>query len=212
MRRNLKRGLATLLSAMMVITAAPATSVFAVESQQQEGWSDDGYYYYFDEDGETLLEEKGKPTEVAATCSENAKTIYTSEHGGEFTVEKPDTKLAHTPAKAVKENETPATCTEEGKYEEVVYCDVCGEEISREEKKSDALGHVALDPVEEKNAKTESPLRMLTTGSRKKSRRSRYAVNLMAKNSGNAPSAVRPRQEQLKQLRHTQRLTRFRKM
>jgi len=158
MRRNLKRGLATLLSAMMVITAAPATSVFAVESQQQEGWSDDGYYYYFDEDGETLLEEKGKPTEVAATCSENAKTIYTSEHGGEFTVEKPDTKLAHTPAKAVKENETPATCTEEGKYEEVVYCDVCGEEISREEKKSDALGHVALDPVEEKNAKTaENP-------------------------------------------------------
>ena len=158
MRRNLKRGLATLLSAMMVITAAPATSVFAVESQQQEGWSDDGYYYYFDEDGETLLEEKGKPTEVAATCSENAKIIYTSEHGGEYTVEKPDTKLAHTPAKAVKENETPATCTEEGKYEEVVYCDVCGEEISREEKKSDALGHVALDPKEEKNAKTaENP-------------------------------------------------------
>ena len=36
-----------------------------------------------------------------------------------------------TPAKAVKENEVAATCTAEGSYDSVVYCTVCGEELSR---------------------------------------------------------------------------------
>ena len=38
----------------------------------------------------------------------------------------------HTPAEAVKENDTPSTCDTLGSYESVVYCDVCGEELSRE--------------------------------------------------------------------------------
>lgn len=39
---------------------------------------------------------------------------------------------AHTPAEAVKENDTPSTCDTLGSYESVVYCDVCGAELSRD--------------------------------------------------------------------------------
>ena len=48
----------------------------------------------------------------------------------------------HTPGEAVRENEVAATCSEAGSYEEVVYCTVCEEEISRETKEIAALGHV----------------------------------------------------------------------
>ena len=47
----------------------------------------------------------------------------------------------HTPGEAVRENEVAATCTTDGSYDEVVYCTECGEEISRETKKIDALQH-----------------------------------------------------------------------
>ena len=38
---------------------------------------------------------------------------------------------AHTSGEAVEENKVAATCTAEGSYEEVVYCTVCEEELSR---------------------------------------------------------------------------------
>ena len=47
------------------------------------------------------------------------------------------TAHVHTPAAPVKENEVPATCKDEGSYDEVVYCSECGEEISREAKTTD---------------------------------------------------------------------------
>ncbi len=47
----------------------------------------------------------------------------------------------HTASAAVVENMVEATCTEGGSYDEVVYCSVCGEEMSREVKITDALGH-----------------------------------------------------------------------
>ena len=49
--------------------------------------------------------------------------------------------LGHTSAEAVRENEVAATCTKDGSYDEVVYCSVCGEEISRETKNVEAAGH-----------------------------------------------------------------------
>ncbi len=55
----------------------------------------------------------------------------------------------HTPAAAVKENVVPATCTTAGSYDEVVYCDVCGNELSREAKVEDALGHTPAEAVKE---------------------------------------------------------------
>ena len=47
----------------------------------------------------------------------------------------------HTPGEPVIRNQILSTCTEEGRYDEVVYCTVCEEEISRERKYTPALGH-----------------------------------------------------------------------
>ncbi|MBR2100129.1 MAG: leucine-rich repeat domain-containing protein, partial [Eubacterium sp.] len=47
----------------------------------------------------------------------------------------------HTPYEAIRENEIAPTCTEQGSYDEVVYCSVCGMELSREQKAIEALGH-----------------------------------------------------------------------
>ena len=47
----------------------------------------------------------------------------------------------HTAGEAVIENETAATCENTGSCDEVVYCSVCGVELSRKQKTIDALGH-----------------------------------------------------------------------
>ena len=39
--------------------------------------------------------------------------------------------ITHTPGESVLENEVPLTCCADGSYDKVVYCSVCGEEISR---------------------------------------------------------------------------------
>ena len=61
---------------------------------------------------------------------------------------------AHTPSAAVEENKIEATCLTEGSYDEVVYCSVCGAEISRETKTIaiDANNHESTE-TEIKNAK-----------------------------------------------------------
>lgn len=50
--------------------------------------------------------------------------------------------LGHSAADPVKENEKAATSTQAGSYDSVVYCSVCGEELSREAVKVDPLGVV----------------------------------------------------------------------
>ncbi len=55
----------------------------------------------------------------------------------------------HDRGEAVIENEIPATCTENGSYDEVVYCNVCGEELSRKTKKIKCEGHTEGDEVRE---------------------------------------------------------------
>ena len=49
--------------------------------------------------------------------------------------------LKHTEATAVIENKVNPTCTEDGSYENVVYCSVCGDELSRVEATTEKLGH-----------------------------------------------------------------------
>ena len=53
----------------------------------------------------------------------------------------------HTPAEAVTENEISASCTADGSYDSVIYCSVCGEEISRETVIVPALSHKWDDGV-----------------------------------------------------------------
>ena len=52
----------------------------------------------------------------------------------------------HTPAEPVIENEVAATCTAAGSYDMVVYCTVCGEELSRETTVVPATGHAWGEP------------------------------------------------------------------
>ena len=68
--------------------------------------------------------------------------IYCSECGDELkrtTVT--DEPAGHIPGEAVRENETPAACTEPGRYDEVVFCTKCGEELSRDTVETGAAGH-----------------------------------------------------------------------
>ena len=53
----------------------------------------------------------------------------------------------HTPGTPVRENEVPATCTQDGSYDEVIYCTECGEEISRETKTIGSTGHAYVPVV-----------------------------------------------------------------
>ena len=54
--------------------------------------------------------------------------------------------VGHAPGTPQRENEIPATCTDEGGYDEAVYCTVCGEELSREHVVLAALGHDYGEP------------------------------------------------------------------
>ena len=47
----------------------------------------------------------------------------------------------HTPGEEVRENEVEATCITDGGYDAIVYCTVCGEEVSRYHVTINALGH-----------------------------------------------------------------------
>lgn len=85
---------------------------------------------------------------VDATCGKDgSKTVTTScsDCGYVISVEHnvviPATNN-HTPAAAVKENVKPATCETAETYESVVYCSVCGKELSRTQMTGEAaLGH-----------------------------------------------------------------------
>ena len=57
--------------------------------------------------------------------------------------------MDHKAGEAFKENEEAATCTLGGSYEEVVYCAVCGEELSRKAVEVAALDHKAGEAIKE---------------------------------------------------------------
>ena len=60
-----------------------------------------------------------------------------------------DPAIGHAPLEAVRENEIAVTCQEDGSYDEVVYCDNCKEELSRESitVKSTGEEHIYGDPI-----------------------------------------------------------------
>lgn len=68
----------------------------------------------------------------AATCTEAGLTEGSKcSVCGIVLTEQEVIPAAHTSGEAVEENKVAATCTAEGSYEEVVYCTVCEEELSR---------------------------------------------------------------------------------
>ena len=62
--------------------------------------------------------------------------------------------LGHTPGAAVKEKEVAPTEDTEGSYEAVVYCTVCGTELSREKKTVQKLSHVHTEVTDPAKAPT----------------------------------------------------------
>ncbi|MBQ6678326.1 MAG: S-layer homology domain-containing protein [Clostridia bacterium] len=78
---------------------------------------------------------------TAPTCTEQGYTTHTCSRCGEAYDDSFVDALGHSPAAAVHENEKAATCTVDGSYDEVVYCTVCGAELSRETNTVAALGH-----------------------------------------------------------------------
>ena len=59
-----------------------------------------------------------------------------------------DEVCGHTPGEPVTENEAEPSCTEPGSHDEVVYCSLCGEELSRETVEDPAPGHTPEDAEE----------------------------------------------------------------
>ncbi|MCD8008538.1 MAG: hypothetical protein LUF68_06335 [Clostridiales bacterium] len=74
------------------------------------------------------------------TCTEGGYTTYTCTVCG-ATYTETIAATGHTAGEAVTENVVDATCTEDGSYDSVVYCTVCGEELSRETVTVPATGH-----------------------------------------------------------------------
>ena len=78
--------------------------------------------------------------ELEATCTESGYRILTCSVCGDVHIETIQA-LGHTEGEAVIENAVEATCLEGGSYDTVVYCTICGEELSRETTEVEATGH-----------------------------------------------------------------------
>ena len=108
-----------------------------------------------DETKTEAIDPKGHtPVDVAAkdaTCTEKGNTSGTKCSVCDTIlsgVEEIPAK-GHTPGKAVKESVVLATCEAAGSYEEVVYCEVCKEELTRVSKTLPAMGHTRGEAVRE---------------------------------------------------------------
>ncbi len=85
------------------------------------------------------------------TCTQPGVKTYICKLNLNHTKTEEIPATGHIPAETVRENEVVATCTEDGSYEEVVYCSVCQAEISREAKTIPAAGHTqAVAVIENK--------------------------------------------------------------
>ena len=90
---------------------------------------------------------------VAPTCTEKGKTegSHCSVCEEVLTAQTDVDALGHKNGDVVVENDVKPTCTEAGHYDNVIYCTVCTQEVSRESKTVDALGHTDGEAVKENN-------------------------------------------------------------
>ncbi|MBQ9015270.1 MAG: leucine-rich repeat domain-containing protein [Firmicutes bacterium] len=83
--------------------------------------------------------DNGMITTDAGCTSEGVRT-YVCQNNAEHTKSEAISATGHNPADPIREHEIAATCTEDGSYDEVVYCSKCNAELSREKKILDNLG------------------------------------------------------------------------
>jgi len=79
--------------------------------------------------------------DTPATCTEAGSQHRVCSRNEEHVETEVIKALGHQEAEPVKENVIEATCEEAGSHDEVVYCDHCHEELSREHVVDKALGH-----------------------------------------------------------------------
>ena len=81
--------------------------------------------------------------ETASTCTKHGYTegLFCDVTGTWVSGHKELPLAQHTPGVTARENETAATCTADGGYDEVVYCTQCPAELSRTHVTLNALGH-----------------------------------------------------------------------
>ncbi|MBO5640388.1 MAG: hypothetical protein J5916_10820, partial [Oscillospiraceae bacterium] len=111
--KNLQRALALVMALNMFI-GCPGFTAFAEEDEAGDHTHD----WQLAEVKEPSCTEPGYETHLCSICQE------THTHAID--------PLGHTPGEAQRENEVPATCIAEGSCQEVVFCTVCGAELSRE--------------------------------------------------------------------------------
>ena len=87
--------------------------------------------------GHDIVHHDGKE----ATCTEAGWEAYDTCSRCDYSTYKEIPAKGHVTGEPVRENEEAATCEDAGSYDEVVYCAVCGEELTRERKTVPATGH-----------------------------------------------------------------------
>ena len=144
----MKRVCASLLTASMIVTSL-SSAAFAEDTPTTAGWTTDHSAYFY-QVGDEWKKADADTKEVAPTCTEAGKIIYTvAVDGVEPYVETGKPATGHTSGAAVKENEVAPGCIADGSYDEVTYCTVCNEELSRTTQTVPATGHTASEAVEE---------------------------------------------------------------
>ena len=137
------------------------------ETCTENGYSGDTYCKTCDmkiKDGNTInahhtlkYHDKVEPTCTATGMEEYwectvCKNLYADEDCTKLVEKLDDLKIdakAHTPGAAVRENVVDSTCTVKGSYDEVVYCEACKKELTRESKTLPAMGHTRGEAVRE---------------------------------------------------------------
>ncbi len=97
--------------------------------------------------GHDTISHEGKP----ATCLDKGYKAYETCSRCDYTTYEEIPALGHKPGDVVVENNVLPDCENKGSYENVVYCTVCGEELSRTTVTVDALGHKGGEIVVENN-------------------------------------------------------------
>lgn len=157
---------------LFVITAAAAGFLTVSPVAADENWNTPEYEWSDDysevkavrtlEGDETVSETETAKTTSEVTkepgCEEAGEMTYTavfenSAFETQTEVVSIDPK-GHAPGQPVTENEVPAGCVD-GSYDEVIYCETCGEELERRTVPVGGSGHSAGEPViENKTAPT----------------------------------------------------------
>ena len=100
----------------------------------------------------TVLENSAYAEFKPIFCNHSANTNPTCEGANCSVCGTYIAPTGHKNGDPVTENRTFASCTEGGSYDEVVYCSVCGKEMSRETKAIEPSEHTAGKPVIENEA------------------------------------------------------------